>query len=258
MSKKNKPKVKPAVGSPAAGSNNKREKPKQQKPKKQPVYPEKAAKPSKPVKEQAVKKEKPVREKKPEKEKAKREKEKQLNIKAVVIAAASVGITAAVVLIATLVFGNSSLPGSVKNAEFKGRLEPDSVATESSLSEAQQEKLAKSVKAKGNTGAFDFYVNDEISLQEHSDPALLEFGNNSSNDCILVAFLLDENGEVIYRSLGVEPGEEIRSVELFDAVSYGTQTATLAVNGYDADTYEKIGTQTVKIKLKIGVDSVEK
>ncbi len=256
MSKKNKPKAKPAVGSPAAGSNNKREKSKQQKPKKQPVYSEKAPKPTKPVKEKTVKKEKPVREKKPEKKKA--AKEKQLNFKAVVIAAASVGVAVLVVLISVLVFGNPSLPDSVRKAEFKGRLEPDSVATESSLSETQQEKLAKSVRAKGNTGAFDFYVNDEISVQEHSDPALLEFGNNSSNDCILVAFLLDENNEIIYRSLGVEPGEEIRSVELFDAVSYGTQTATLAVNGYDADTYEKIGTQTVKIKLKIGVDSVEK
>ena len=256
MSKKNKPKAKPAVGSPAAGSNNKREKLNQQKPKRQPVHPEEVPTPDKAVKEKVVKKEKAVAEKKLKKEKA--AKEKQLNFKAVAIAAASVGVAALVVLIAVLALGNPSLPDSVKKAEFKGRLEPDSIATETSLSEAQQDKLAKSVKAKGNTGAFEFYVNDEISVQEYTDPALLEFGNNSSNDCVLVAFLLDENGEVIYRSLGVEPGEEIRSVMLFDAVSYGTQIAILAVNGYDADTYEKIGTQTVKIKLKIGVDTVEK
>ena len=244
MSKKNKPKSKPAVGSPAAGSNNKREKTNQPKQKKQPVHPEKAPWPAKQVKEKAVKKERPA-------------KIKPLNNKAVVIAAASVLIAALVVVVVLVAFGNPSLPDSVKNVEFKGRLEPDSVAAETRLSEAQQEKLSKSVKARGSTGAFDFYVNDEISVQEHTDPVLLEFGNNSSNDCVLVAFLLDENGEVIYRSLGVEPGEEVRSVMLFDSVSYGTQTATLAVNGYDARTYEKIGTQTVKIKLKIGVDTVE-
>ena len=255
MSKKNKPKAKPAVGSPAAGSNNKREKTNGQKPKKQPVHPEKAPKPAKPAKEKAVKKEKPVREKKPPKEKAARE--KRLNVRVAPLVVAAAVVAALCVVIAVVAFGNLSVPDSVKNAEFKGRLEPDSVAAESALSQAQQEKLAKSVKAKGNTGAFDFYVNDEISVQEHTDPVLLEFGSNSSNDCVLVAFLLDENGEVIYRSLGVEPGEEIRSVMLFDAVSYGTQTATLAVNGYDAETYEKVGTQTVKIKLKIGVDTVE-
>ncbi len=256
MSKKNKTKAKPAVGSPAAGSNNKREKSNQPKPPKQPVYPEKAAKHAKPVKEKQAPKEKTVKEKKPKQERI--AKEKQFNPKAVVIVAASVVIAALVVLIAMVAFGNPSLPDNVKNAEFKGRLEPDSVAVETRLSEAQQEKLSKSVKAKGNTGAFDFYVNDKISVQEHTDPVLLEFGSNSSNDCVLVAFLLDENGEVIYRSLGVEPGEEIRSVMLFDGVSYGTQDVTLAVNGYDADTYKKIGTQTVKIKLEIGVDTVEK
>ena len=255
MSKKNKPKSKPAVGSPAAGSNNKREKTNQPKQKKQPVHPEKAPRPAKQVKEKAVKKEKPVREKRIKKERP--AKIKPLNNKAVVIAATSVLIAALVVVVVLVAFSNPSLPDSVKNAEFKGRLEPDSVAAETRLSEAQQEKLSKSVKARGSTGAFDFYVNDEISVKEHTDPVLLEFGSNSSNDCVLVAFLLDENGEVIYRSLGVEPGEEIRSVMLFDAVSYGTQTATLVVNGYDARTYEKTGTQTVKIKLKIGVDTVE-
>ena len=136
MSKKNKPKSKPAVGSPAAGSNNKREKTNQPKQKKQPVHPEKAPRPAKQVKEKAVKKERPAPIKLP-------------GNKAVVIAAASVLIAALVVVVVLVAFGNPSLPDSVKNAEFKGRLEPDSVATETRLSESQQEKLSKSVKAKG-------------------------------------------------------------------------------------------------------------
>lgn len=186
-------------------------------------------------------------------------KREKINIKKVWLIACvclvfAVGVTAAFIFWS----GSLTLPQSVRNAEFKGRFEPDSVAVETSLSLSQQEKLANAMNSKGNMGAFDFYVNEKILIEEHTDPALIEFGSVESNDCILVAFLLDENGEVIYRSLGVEPGKELRSVVLFDSVSYGAQTATLAVNGYDAETYEKIGTQTVKIDLKIGVDTLEK
>lgn len=166
---------------------------------------------------------------------------------------------AAVLICVTVMFfcGSVNIPDEVRNAQFKGRLEADSVAIESVLSDSQQKKLSKAVKAKGNVGTFDFYVNEEISIDEQTDPALLEFGSVSSNDCVLLAFLIDENGEIIYRSLGVEAGKEIRSVRLFDSVAYGTRNATLVVNGYDTETYEKIGTQSVKICLKIGVDSVE-
>ncbi len=177
--------------------------------------------------------------------------------KAVAIAVA--GVVAVAVAVLVIIFTqNLDIPSSVRDAEFKGRLEPSSVATEIALSPTRQKKLADSVNARGNNGAFDFYVNEEITLDEHGDPVLIEFGNIESNDCVLVAFLLDENGEVIYRSLGIEPGEEIRTVRLFDSVSYGTHNATLVVNGYNSESYRKLGTQTVDINLKIGVDSVEK
>lgn len=157
-----------------------------------------------------------------------------------------------------LLFGNVSVPLDVKNADYKGRLEPDSVAVKTSLSLARQEKLSSGLSITGDVAAFDFYVNDKISISHHDDPVLLEFGSVETNDCILVAFLIDENGETIYRSLGVEPGEEIRSVSLYDSVAYGTSTATLVVNGYDKDSYKKTGTQSVRIDMEIGADSVEK
>ncbi|MBQ8228293.1 MAG: hypothetical protein IJZ88_04695 [Clostridia bacterium] len=178
---------------------------------------------------------------------------KKKAILAVVLVLAVVAVTVVVFSFGSIV----GLPSAVKDADFKGRLEPDSVAIDSSISQSQQKTLAKSVNAKGNVGAFDFYVNEELIIEEHTDPVLLELGNVGTNDCVLVAFLLDENNEIIYRSLGLEPGKEIRSVKLFDSVPYGIQKATLVVNGYDSESYEKIGTQTVKINLKIGVDTVE-
>ena len=267
--KKNKGKKKPAVGSPAAGSNNKSVKTnqkatpdKQNSEKKQNetveailAEPAKDTEPVAPAKETV-----PEPQKEPQVEPIKQPTDESAKkhgpIKKQAVGLALVFAVVVLIVTCVLLSGNATLPQSVKDAAFKGRLEPDSVATATLLSPAQQKKLAKSVDAKGNTDAFDFYVNEEISIEEHTDPALIEFGSNETNECVLVVFLLDENGEIIYRSLGIEPGEEIRSAILFDSVSYGTQTATLVVNGYDSETYKKIGTQTVKIALKIGVDEV--
>ena len=71
-------------------------------------------------------------------------------------------------------------------------------------------------------------------------------------------FILDENDNIIYRSLGVKPGCEVRSVSFFDELPYGTHKAKIVVNGYDEKTNKKVGTQCAEIKIKIGVDSLEK
>ncbi len=183
--------------------------------------------------------------------------EDKIKAKKKVVIGIAVAVAVALAAVVAFAFPLISVSGEIRNADFKGRLEPESVAVKSSFSLSQQQKLAKSVKSRGSINAFDFYVNEEITIDEHTDPALLELGSVESNECILIAFLLDEKGETLYRSLGIEPGEEIRSVKFFDSVSYGTHDATLVVNGYDAETYKKVGTQTVKIQLKIGVDEVE-
>ena len=167
-------------------------------------------------------------------------------------------LSAAVIFAVNLLSVKIGIPDEVANAEFKGRLEPETAAVSSSLSPQQQKKLAKAVKVNGNKSAFDFYVNDEIVIDEYDDPALLEFGSVSENDCILMFFILDENDNIIYRSLGIKPGCEVRSVSFFDEMPYGTHKAKIVVNGYDAKTDKKVGTQCAEIKIKIGVDSLEK
>lgn len=189
-------------------------------------------------------------------EKIKPLKEKIKINKKVVFAVVTLTIIALIIAI-IIMLPVLSVPGDIRNADFKGRLEPDSIAVKTTLSSSQQDKLARSVRSSGN-GKFDFYVNEEVTIDEHTDPVLLELGSVEANDCVLTAILIDENDKILYRSLGIEPGEEIRSVRLFDTVSYGTHQATLVVNGYNSETYEKVGTQTVKIQLKIGVDEIEK
>ena len=167
-------------------------------------------------------------------------------------------LSAVIIFAVNLLSVKIGIPDEVANAEFKGRLEPETVAVSSSVSPQQQKKLAKALKSKGNNSAFDFYVNDEIIIDEYDDPALLEFGSVSENDCVLMFFILDEDDNIIYRSLGVKPGCEVRSVSFFDELPYGTHKAKIVVNGYDAETNKKVGTQCAEIKIKIGVDSLEK
>lgn len=274
-SKKNKSKKKPAVGSPAAGSNNTKKKsaqkqPKQQKGKK-PSAPEKQKKQKLSEAEKQNKRQKKQKPSAPEKqqndtknkhsfiESFKRFSEKYNVFKIAVAAALAIALLSAAVIFAVNLFSvKIGIPDEVANAEFKGRLEPETAAVSSSVSPQQQKKLAKALNVKGNKSAFDFYVNDEIVIDEYDDPALLEFGSVSGNDCILMFFILDENDNIIYRSLGVKPGCEVRSVSFFDELPYGTHKAKIFVNGYDAKTDKKVGTQCAEIKIKIGVDSLEK
>lgn len=244
---KNKNSKKPAVGNPAAGSNNKRDK----------NQSERANLPAK--KDKANNKLMVAEKKVPSEEKKKLSlkesflafKEKYNLFKIGVV----LGVLAAIIVgIVLLICNRATVPDYVKNSEYNGRIENESVAFSMEISENQQEALAKATKVKGNKGAFDFFVNDRIVMAEYDDPALVEFGSVSSNDCVLVFVLYDENGNELYRSLGIEPGKQIRSVEFFDEIAYGTHELTIAVLGYDAKTYEKVGMQTSKIKLEIGVE----
>ncbi len=250
-------------------NSNQRPAPMQEPAKQQkPVKPQKPVNPQKPVEnKKPVEKQKPVNQPKAEKTGRKRKAAKggkkrssfkrfaaKYNIGKIVLAALlALGIIAAVVYLIVRIFtGGVKVPDEIKNAEYKGRLEASSVAVQTDISEEQQKILARSLSVKGDKSAFKFFVNKDIVMDDYSDPALIEFGSVSSNDCILLAFLVDENGNLLYRSLGVEPGEKISSVSLFDSVPYGKHKLTLFVNGYDPETKEIVGTQAATVNLKIG------
>ncbi len=284
--KKNKKAKKPAVGKPAAGSNNKgakkapskggkpqnkANKPQQKSAKNQtkPVEKNNPKAKSAPEKKEKTKKQAPKKpafdfDKLSQKLSALSKKvktfadkcKKKYDMKKVFIAlgfiVAVVAVTA--VVIALIAGNNYSVPDYVKNADYKGRVESEAVAFDMDISENQQKALSKATKSKGDKRKFDFFVNDKIVMNEYDDPALIEFGSADSNDCVLVFYIIDENGQELYRSLGIEPGRQVRSISFFDEIPYGTQNVTLAVLGYDAKTFKKVGMQTAQIKLEIGVD----
>ena len=166
-----------------------------------------------------------------------------------------------VVPIALIVFGAVSLsqsvfmnvPAEIKSTEFNGRIESDAVAEESVFNALQQQVFIDSLKAKGNK-SFKFYINSVIKIDDDFSADELCLGNPSENDCILIATIYDSDGRVLYRSLGIEPGTEINRAKLFTELSYGVHDVKVAVNAYDKNSYNRIGTQYAKIKLAVGVE----
>ncbi|MBO5421439.1 MAG: hypothetical protein J6A67_05820 [Clostridia bacterium] len=146
-----------------------------------------------------------------------------------------------------------NVPTEIRNYEFNGRVESHVVAKESTFNSQQQSVFIETLDAHGSR-KFDFYINSSIPVGDNGEISELCFGNPNEEDYVLVATVFDSDGEVLYRSLGIESEREINEVKLFKEVAYGTHKVKVAVNAYDSETNEKIGTKYARIKLSVGVD----
>lgn len=159
-------------------------------------------------------------------------------------------LTFGIVGISHSVFVN--VPAEIRNTEFNGRLESESSAQESVFNAQQQRVFIDSLKTRGCRD-FDFYINTVVDIDDDFQTENLLFGNPESNDCVLIATIYDGD-TVLYRSLGLESGKEINHAKLFAELSYGVHNVKVAVNAYNRDTNEKIGTKYAEIRLVVGVD----
>ncbi len=160
-------------------------------------------------------------------------------------------IITASVFISDSVFMN--VPSKIRSTEFNGRIESETTASDSAFNVQQQQVLVEALNAKGSRG-FDFYFNTIVNVGDDFSTDNLCFGNPRNNDCVLIATVFDDDGNVLYRSLGVEPGKEINHAKLFSELSYGVHDVKVSVNAYDKKTNEKIGTKYAKIKIAVGVE----
>ena len=159
-------------------------------------------------------------------------------------------IVTGIVCVSHSVFVN--VPTDIRKTEFNGRLESETVAQESVFNAQQQQVFMDALKAKGSR-RFEFYFNSVVDVNDDFSTDDLCFGNPESNDCVLIATVYDGD-TVLYRSLGLEPGREINRAKLFGELSYGVHDVKVAVNAYDINTNEKVGTKYAEIKLAVGVD----
>lgn len=146
-----------------------------------------------------------------------------------------------------------NVPAQIRAIEFNGRAESEAVAEESVFNAQQQQVFIDALKARGSR-RFQFYFNSVVNVGDDFSTDDLCFGNPKSNDCILIATVYNSDGEVLYRSLGLEPGREINKAKLFTELSYGVHDVKVAVNAYDKATNKKIGTKYAKIKIAVGVE----
>lgn len=159
-------------------------------------------------------------------------------------------IVTGIVCVSHSVFVN--VPTDIRKTEFNGRLESETVAQESVFNARQQQVFMDALKARGSR-SFEFYFNSVVDVNDDFSTDDLCFGNPESNDCVLIATVYDGD-TVLYRSLGLEPGREINRAKLFGELSYGVHDVKVAVNAYDKNTNEKVGTKYAEIKLAVGVD----
>lgn len=159
-------------------------------------------------------------------------------------------IVTGIVCVSHSVFVN--VPTDIRKTEFNGRLESETVAQESVFNAQQQQVFMDALKARGSR-SFEFYFNSVVDVNDDFSTDDLCFGNPESNDCVLIATVYDGD-TVLYRSLGLELGREINRAKLFGELSYGVHDVKVAVNAYDINTNEKVGTKYAEIKLAVGVD----
>jgi cell division protein FtsL len=118
----------------------------------------------------------------------------------------------------------------------------------------EQLQKVKMMHIKGDKKAFKFFARDQLVFNEWYEESAFTFGNVSSNNCILIASILDKDGNLLYRSRGLEPGKLIPRIKLFQELPYGSYDAMLVVAAYDAKTKEMIGVQYTRIRLVIGIE----
>lgn len=179
---------------------------------------------------------------------------KNINIKALVFAA-----TAAVLVVSIVVAGfgirNYRLKESVEYA-FVGTLENKSVRA-IEISEEEQLERVKEMKRKGQKSKFDFFCNTGIEFEYATAYGSLVLANVATNDSVFVVSILDEDGNLIYRSGGIEPGKYLSQIRLFAPPENGKHDCRLYVSAYDPNTNELIGVQYTNLTIWIGVSAGE-
>ena len=268
--------IKPAV---AKQPQEKPEQPKQEvkkpePPKAEPKKPE-AQKPEKP--KQEIKKQEPkkVEKKKPEpkkneskkdgskkasKNKAKKNAPKTLKqaraVFAAKIAAVVLAISVVVASVCIVMWFQSNefeVPAEAV-PEYKGRNISDTDTLPVLTDLADQVDYANKMKREGDTDAFLYYAADELVFPERNSQAELNLVNVTSNNCVLIASIVDEAGNVCYRSNGLLPSRMLTNISI-DSKPYGRHEMKLVVAAYKTDEpYELIGVQYSDLIVQVGIE----
>ena len=116
-----------------------------------------------------------------------------------------------------------------------------------------QHEFADKMERKGDTKKFRYYAVDELVFPEKNSQAALNLVNVSDNNCVIIASIVDEAGNICFSSRGLPAGWCLTDIGINDR-PYGTYEMKLVVAGYDPETYELIGVQSSDLTVQVGIE----
>ena len=137
---------------------------------------------------------------------------------------------------------------------YMGRDEAEANTRDINITLDQQLTLAKETDAKGNKKAFKFFMEKEITVDEWYSNINFTLANVDSNNCSFLVTIVDEDGNAVFRSLGIKPGRYLPFAQLGKEYPYGTYDFKVIVAAYNSKTFKEIGVQYTDLKLVIGIE----
>lgn len=121
----------------------------------------------------------------------------------------------------------------------------------------QQLAKADATKARGDKDVFTFFALTDIVISEPADNLPIVLGNLKKNNCTFIISLVDRDGRLMARTLGLPPGKYLPYITLIDQrLPYGEyDRMKLVVSAYDSDTLAYLGSQYTDFRLVIGIEN---
>ena len=139
-------------------------------------------------------------------------------------------------------------------SEYNGQNATSSVVSDITVDEETQLERYDEIRRdiKGDKKKFKFYSRPAIEIDEKYKEGTLMFSNLTTNECTMIVTIMDEEEDIIFRSMGIEPGKCMQRISLSKTLSFGKHKVMMYVTAYDSMTYEIVGTQYMKLDLMYG------
>jgi hypothetical protein len=101
-------------------------------------------------------------------------------------------------------------------------------------------------------GMMNISIASEISFADAASSGLANINNVEANHYdFSVAITLDDTGETVYESGGIQPGQYIQYIELSEQLEAGRYPATAVFTAYTQDTHQIVGSAGAQLSLQI-------
>jgi hypothetical protein len=139
-----------------------------------------------------------------------------------------------------------------KNQSFRDDDFFDPAAKTGLLSNMSEGEIQSELDRVVDDGMLDISIASGITFENSKAKGQADIYNSKANNYIVkVTMTLDENGEKVYESKGIKPGEQIQYIKLGKRLGAGEYPATAMFSAYTQDTHQIVGVAGAHIMLYI-------